>query len=97
MSGRSNYMLPGMSTAFCNRAFSAQHACGLHTDRTHSVGHMLMRRLRMLDLNAGKGCQVMKCACACSYSSEWSVSMLVILRYIGCRARGVCALVYRSS
>ena len=41
----------------------------------------------MLDLDAGKDCQVMKCI-----QHEWSVSMPAILHYNGWRARGVCAL-----
>ena len=47
------------------------------TNHTHSW-HMLMRLdcAWSIDLNAGKGHQVMKCACAYSYSSEWTVSML---------------------
>ena len=42
-------------------------------------------RLHMLDLNAGKGRQVIKCAATLGYT-------IMILRYISFRARGVCAL-----
>ena len=38
-------------------------------------------RLRMFDLDGGKGSQIIKCI-RYSYSSEWSASMLAILRYI---------------
>ena len=51
--------------------------------------HVLMRRLRMLDLNAGKGYQVMKCACACSLRFN---AYVLRYMYIGYRVRRVCAL-----
>ena len=42
----------------------------------------------MLELNVGKDCQVVKCMS----DAGGVVSILAILRYNGCRARGVCAL-----
>ena len=44
-------------TSATNRTFSIQHICGLPTAPTPCVD---MTRLCMLDLDAGKDCQVMK-------------------------------------
>ena len=55
----------------------------------------------MLDVDAGKGRQVIKCirAAQLQYSSgpECSASVLPTLHYNGCRAHGVCALESSSS
>ena len=53
---------PPLNPSATNRAFSVQYACGLPTAPT--ALHMPcadVTRLHMLDLDAGKGRQVMRC------------------------------------
>ena len=69
-------------------------ACLWFIDRTHSVGYHTCAnaaRLCMLDLNVGKGCQVVQCVPATTALSGL-FQYQTILRYIGCRAHGVCTL-----
>ena len=54
-------------------------ACLWFTDHTHSAGHVLMMRLRMLELDVGRGHQV-KSSYVCSYM-QLCVSMLLHYHY----------------
>ena len=64
-----------------NRAVFVQQACGLLAVPTPCA---YLTQLRMLDLNAGKGHQVMKSIQLCTYTAlHWSASMMAIPHYNG--------------
>ena len=69
--GKKNWLLCASNwriwlTSATNRAFFVQHACGLPTAPTPCA---YLTRLRMLDLDAGKGHQVMKSIHLCTYTA----------------------------